>query len=91
MTKKTPVLGSPWTNESKHETFEVADDRRNSLLKEEGSDLQVKVKRLFVSSGRALFVVKTRKPQEQKQGKKGKKGKKAKQGKKKKAVSAKEA
>lgn len=87
MTKKTPVLGTPWTNESKHETFEVADDRRNSLLKEEGSDLQVKVKRIFVSPSRALFVVKTRKPQEQKQ---GKKGKKAKKGKKKKAVSAKE-
>ena len=78
MTKKLPDPGTPWLNESRHDTFEDADHRRTVLLEEQSKDLQVKVKRAFWSSsktpGKDVFVVKVRKlPKLQKEQKKTKK------------------
>ena len=77
MTKKLPDAGSPWHNESRHDTFEDASHRRTTLLEEQGENLQVKVKRAFwsssKSSGKDVFVVKTRKLPKQKEEKKTKK------------------
>jgi hypothetical protein len=48
-----PFFEKPWNSDSFYNTYEEADERRNSLKDEE--DLQVKVKRLS-----QRFVVKTR-------------------------------
>tara|TARA_Y100000034_G_scaffold117414_1_gene156819 strand:+ start:2753 stop:3010 length:258 start_codon:yes stop_codon:yes gene_type:complete len=77
MIKKLPDPGTPWFNESRHDTFEDADHRRTVLLEEQGKDLQVKVKKAFGSSskspGKDAFVVKARKLPKQKEEKKTKK------------------
>ena len=50
------VHGKPWTNSFVCKSFQDADDKRNQILKENPTNLQVKVKR---RSG-GDFVVKTR-------------------------------
>jgi hypothetical protein len=45
-----------WKNDSKHETFEAADARRNQLLAKNSQSLVVKVKRMYSDGS---FVVKT--------------------------------
>jgi hypothetical protein len=45
-----------WKNDSKHETFEAADARRNQLMAESSLELSVKVKRMNADGS---FVVKT--------------------------------
>jgi len=45
-----------WKNDSKHDTFEAADARRNQLIAESSLELYVKVKRMNADGS---FVVKT--------------------------------
>ena len=79
MTTKSPVFGKPWTNESRHDTFVSADERRHELLKEENKNLQVKVKRAAATSvGSDFFVVKTRSLQIKKKSKTAEKSSKKK-------------
>ena len=52
-----------WKNESRHTTFESADERRNALLAQNVPGMLVKVK---LMNSDDTFVVKTHKPPEEK-------------------------
>ena len=51
---KNTLHGKPWQTESKHTSYQEADQRRNKLLKKKEDKLQAKVRRYADGSFRVL-------------------------------------